>query len=144
MLFTCQRVPPPTDKSRILVCIQKAILTITTLYAIFLLASTPAASLLHFCSALLLIYAFTQLSYFCCFVLVTLDSIRLLQLMSSLAVQFQNEQLANRIEADTMHRIALFVFCTNCIFFNFSAYREYKSIALEVLEESQLPINHSY
>lgn len=96
---------------------------LTFLYALFLLTSDRFTSALYFASCLLLMYSITQLSYFCCFILITLDILRLLRLFNHLAVSFQNEQFVSRIDADTIHRMAVFVFCTNCIYFNFAGYR---------------------
>jgi hypothetical protein len=123
MLFSCDRVPPPTQKSRIIVRIQQVMVILTFLYALFLLTSDRFTSALYFASCLLLMYSITQLSYFCCFILITLDILRLLRLFNHLAVSFQNEQFVSRIDADTIHRMAVFVFCTNCIYFNFAGYR---------------------
>jgi hypothetical protein len=96
---------------------------ITIIYALFILASDPKTSLFYWLSAILLAYSSTQLSYFCCFLLITLDITRILQLLSDLAIRFQNDQLASHFDADSLHRMAVFVFCTNCIYFNFAAYR---------------------
>jgi hypothetical protein len=90
MLCACDRIPPPTQKSRILVSIQQILLLLTLLYACFLVLSQPRIAVLYFISCILLLYAFTQLSYFCCVVLVTLDIISLLMLLNDLAVKFQN------------------------------------------------------
>jgi hypothetical protein len=86
----------------------------------------------------MLFYAFTQLSYFSCMVLVLLHIINILWLVADLSVRFQNDQVNINLNWDVVHRMLNFVFCTNCIYFNFNGYKEYKAIALEVKEEGEI------
>lgn len=114
------------------------LLVLTLLYALFLGMSHGRLSVLYVGSCVMLFYALTQLSYFSCFVLVVLGLANLLWLLADLSVGLQNEQVNVSLNWDAVHRMLNFVFCTNCIYFNFNAYKEYKAIALEVKEEGEL------
>jgi hypothetical protein len=138
ILCSCQQVPPPTERSAILVTIQKVLFFLTLLYGVFLSFSHGQLALLYFVSCIMLFYAFTQLSYFSCMVLVLLHIINILWLVADLSVRFQNDQVNINLNWDVVHRMLNFVFCTNCIYFNFNGYKEYKAIALEVKEEGEI------
>lgn len=90
MLCTCASIPPPTQRSRILVVIQKALMIISLLYGLFLLLSRRDLGLLQISSAMVLFYAYTQISFFSSFVVVIIHFVGLWWLNHDLIVRYQN------------------------------------------------------
>jgi len=138
--FPGDSVPPPTQKSKILVKILRVLFILELIICFPKLLFSIWSFLMELVGCIYLYYAYNQLNYCNCVIYIffcMINIVNILDILGNLIQQnvelLSNDPINSLILADSGLSFILYVVS---IYFTFQAYKEFKGIALDIIKAS--------